>query len=57
MYDFEDQFGTVSYVLPLLLYTHLPYCAKGGGFDSRTVQTFVCLNILFVCIASECFYV
>jgi hypothetical protein len=32
------------------------HCARGRGFDSRTVQTFACMN-MFVCIGSGCFYV
>jgi hypothetical protein len=34
----------------------LAYYAKVRGFDSRTVQTFVCMNMC-VCIGSGCFYV
>jgi hypothetical protein len=34
----------------------LAYYARGRGFDSRTVQTFVCMN-MSVCIGSGCFYV
>jgi hypothetical protein len=34
----------------------LTYYAKGRGFDSRPVQTFVCMN-MSVCIGSGCFYV
>jgi hypothetical protein len=30
--------------------------ARSRGFDSRTVQTFVCMN-MSVCIGSGCFYV
>jgi hypothetical protein len=30
------------------------YCAKGRGFDPRTVQTFVCMD-MSVCIGSGCF--
>jgi hypothetical protein len=32
------------------------YYARGRGFDSRTVQTFVYMN-MSVCIGSGCFYV
>jgi hypothetical protein len=32
----------------------LAYCTRGRGFDSRTVQTFVCMN-MSVCIGSGCF--
>jgi hypothetical protein len=34
----------------------LAYYARGRGFDSRTVQTFVCMD-MSVCIVSGCFYV
>jgi hypothetical protein len=34
----------------------LAYYARGCGFDSRTVQTFVCMN-MSVCVGSGCFYV
>jgi hypothetical protein len=34
----------------------LAYYARGRGFDSRTVQTFVCMN-MSVCIGSGCFYI
>jgi hypothetical protein len=34
----------------------LAYSARGCGFDPRTVQTFVCMN-MSVCIGSGCFYV
>jgi hypothetical protein len=34
----------------------LAYYARGRGYDSRTVQTFVCMN-MSVCIESECFHV
>jgi hypothetical protein len=34
----------------------LAYYASGRGFDSRTVQTFVCMN-MSVCIGSGCFNV
>jgi hypothetical protein len=34
----------------------LDYYARGRGFDSRAVQTFVCIN-MSVCIGSGCFYV
>jgi hypothetical protein len=34
----------------------LAYYARGCGFDSRTMQTFVCMN-MSVCIGSGCFYV
>jgi hypothetical protein len=27
----------------------LGYCARGRGLDSRTVQTFVCMNIICLC--------
>jgi hypothetical protein len=30
------------------------YCTKGRGFNPRTVQTFVCMN-MSVCIGSGCF--
>jgi hypothetical protein len=32
------------------------YILYYSGFDSRTVQTFVCMN-MSVCIGSGCFYV
>jgi hypothetical protein len=32
----------------------LPYCARGGAFDPRTVQTFACMKI-YICIRSGCF--
>jgi hypothetical protein len=35
---------------------NLTYYVRGRGFDSRTVQTFVCMN-MSVCIGSGCFYV
>jgi hypothetical protein len=34
----------------------LVHNARGRGFDSRTVQIFVCMN-MSVCIESGCFYV
>jgi hypothetical protein len=34
----------------------LVYCARGRGFDSRTVETFVCMN-MSVIIGSGCVYV
>jgi hypothetical protein len=34
----------------------LAHYARGREFDSRTVQTFVCMN-MSVCIGSGCFYV
>jgi hypothetical protein len=34
----------------------LAYYARGCGFDSRTVQIFVCMN-MSVCIGSGCLYV
>jgi hypothetical protein len=34
----------------------LAYYARGRGFDSRTVQTFVWMN-MSVCIGSGCFYI
>jgi hypothetical protein len=33
----------------------LAYYARGRGFDSRTVQKFVCMN-MSICIGSGCFY-
>jgi hypothetical protein len=33
----------------------LAYYARGRGFDFRTVQTFVCIN-MSVCIGFGCFY-
>jgi hypothetical protein len=44
----DDRFGVVVGILT--------YYARGRGFDSRTVQTFVCMN-MSVCIWSGCFYV
>jgi hypothetical protein len=32
----------------------LAYYARGRGFDSHTVQTFVCMN-MSVCIGAGCF--
>jgi uncharacterized membrane protein (DUF441 family) len=37
---FDGQFGVVVGILA--------HYARGRGFDSRTVQTFVCMNMLFV---------
>jgi hypothetical protein len=45
---YDDQFGVMVGILA--------YYAKGRGFDCRTVQTFVCMN-MSVCIGSGCFYV
>jgi hypothetical protein len=47
---FDGRFGVVIVV------GILAYNAKSRGFDSRTVQTFVCMN-MSVCIESRCFYV
>jgi hypothetical protein len=44
----DDRFGVVVGILA--------YSARGRGFDSRTVQSFVCIN-MSICIRSECFYV
>jgi hypothetical protein len=33
----------------------LAYYARGRGFDSRTVQTYVCMN-MSVCIGSGCLH-
>jgi hypothetical protein len=38
------------------LRSHHRLAYYGCGFDSRTVQTFVCMN-MSVCIGSGCFYV
>jgi hypothetical protein len=45
---FDGRFGVLVGILA--------YYARGRGFDSRTVQTFVCMNMT-VCIGSGCFYV
>jgi hypothetical protein len=45
---FDGRFGIVVGILA--------YCARGRGFDSRTVQTFVCKN-MSVNIGSTCFYI
>jgi hypothetical protein len=52
-----------SYVNLILFHGHcgvvegiFAYYARGRGFDSRTVQTFVCMN-MSVCIGTGCFYV
>jgi hypothetical protein len=42
----ESRFGIVVEILA--------YYARGRGFDHRTLQTFVCMN-MSVCIGSECF--
>jgi hypothetical protein len=48
IHTFDGRCGVVVYILA--------YYARGRGFDSRTVQTFVCMNMP-VCIGSGCFYV
>jgi hypothetical protein len=50
--------GQVDYYLGRrgVLMWILVYYARGRGFDSLTVQTFVSMN-MSVCIGSECFYV
>jgi hypothetical protein len=45
---FDGRSGVVVWILA--------YYARGRGFDSRTVQTFVCMN-MSVCIGTGCFYV
>jgi hypothetical protein len=45
---FDNRFGVVVGMLA--------YNARGRGFDSPIVQTFVCMN-MSVCIGSGCFYV
>jgi hypothetical protein len=45
---FNGRFGVVVGILA--------YYASGRGFDSRTVQTFVCMN-MSVCIGFGYFYV
>jgi hypothetical protein len=44
----DDRFGAVSCILACY--------ARGRGFDPRTVQTFMCMN-MSICIESGCFYV
>jgi ABC-type transporter Mla MlaB component len=46
--EFDDRCGAMVGILA--------YYARGRGFDSRTVQTFVSMN-MSVCIGSGCFYV
>jgi hypothetical protein len=46
--SYDGRFGVVVGIFA--------YYARGRGFDSRTVQTFVYMNIS-VCIGSGCFYV
>jgi hypothetical protein len=41
IYNFDGRFGVVMGILA--------YYARGRGFNSRTVQTFVCMN-MSVCI-------
>jgi hypothetical protein len=48
MYNIDGRWGVVVGILA--------YYARGRGFDSRTVQKFVCMS-MSVCIGSGCFYV
>jgi hypothetical protein len=43
----DDQFGVEG---------HIPAYSRGRRFDSRTVETFVCMK-MSVCIRFGCFYV
>jgi hypothetical protein len=53
MYSQQNIYNSTSF---WQLVGTLAYYARGRGFDSRTAQTFVCMN-KSVCIGSGCFYV